>query len=165
MATERATNSPSERLTLRAAAAGMRRRASTSTAPMIFRQATVTSVTMATNTYSTKRTRTPLACARLGLMLASSIALYIGSPMQAQITVTTSSTFMSVWSTARMEPNSTLSMTWVLIFADTNSNSEAPRASEIDRKTPIRMSLDNVVRCCAYLSVRENSRQKANIET
>lgn len=63
-----------------------------------------------------------------------------------------------------MEPNSTLSITCVLIFADTNSSNEAPTASEMDKNTPISVSLASVVRCCVYFSVRANSRQKPNIE-
>src|SRR5690606_33266105 len=61
--------------TLRAAAAGISSRASTSTAPTILRQATVISVIMTTNTYSSSSTRTPRACARLGLKLATTSRL------------------------------------------------------------------------------------------
>jgi len=149
---------------LRAAAAGISNKASTSTAPMIFKQATVTRVTSTTNRYSTLRTFTPRAWARLGLRLESNMPLYRGSPISVQITVTPSSTFMSVWSTARIEPNSTPSITCVLIFADTNSSNEAPTASEMERNTPISVSLARVVRCWVYLRVRANSRQKPNIE-
>ena len=53
MTTLQATKPLSERLILRAAAAGMRSRASTSMAPTILTHATVTSVMRSTNRYST----------------------------------------------------------------------------------------------------------------
>ena len=154
-----------ERFRLRAAAAGISSSASTSTAPMIFTQATVSMVISSTNTYSSRCTRTPRTWARLGFRLASSIWLNSGSAVTAVSTVVMSSTLMSVSLTVRIEPNITVSRMCVLTLADTHSSAVAPMASEIDRNTPISVSDDIFVRFRVKFSNRPNSRQKLNIDT
>ena len=80
------------------------------------------------------------------MKLATTSRLKSGTATATTSAATTSSTFMSVSLTVSTEPNSTASRMCVFTRADTNSKSEAPTASDIDRNTPISVSDESRVR-------------------
>ena len=103
-----------ELIRFRAAAAGISSRASTRTAPTIFKHATVSNVIIRTKTYSNQLHTDTSTAAKLGLRLASRMRLNRSNPVASITIVTTSRTFMSLSLTVRTEPKRTASRMCVL---------------------------------------------------
>lgn len=125
-----------------AEAAGIKNRASTREAPIIFIDETVTKVISKINIYSKNFTRTPLTIAKLVLKLDKSILLKFGITIKIKSIVEKNRTIISLSDTVKIEPNKTLSNICEFTLEETKIINVPPSAIEIDKKIPIRVSED-----------------------
>lgn len=125
-----------------AEAAGIKNRASTKDAPIILIDDIVTSVIKRINRYSNNLTRTPLTTATFVLKLDKSILLKFGITISISSIVEKNRTNKSLSDTVSIDPNNTLSSICELTFDETKMISVPPRAIEIDKNIPIKVSDD-----------------------
>ena len=126
-------------------AAGIKNRASTSDAPTIFIDDTVTIVIRRINKYSINFTLTPFTTAILLLKLDNNILLKLGITIIRSNIVVINRTNKSLSETVKIEPNKTLSNICAFTFDDTSIIKLPPNAIEIDKNIPIKVSDDILV--------------------
>ena len=87
-------------------------------------------------------TFTPFTVAIFALKLERSILLNNGIRTIPKTVIVTTRINISESLTVRMDPNITFSIIWEFAFAETKISREPPNAIDIDKKIPIRVSVD-----------------------